>query len=278
MRLAPGLVKVGILLLSLAFTLMLSLSIASLVLPGNLRVEVPEEADWNVQIVGDLLILETDLRIYNGADQDITGFQIRIRVNDSLGNVIADQSGDRYDLPSGTWTDVAVHLDLDLGQMPAETLGQLTFGNGSLGVGVQAGASYFFRLIHVDVDVARQVPVGPLIHGLQVDTAAATLGRLGQEYAVAVPFQFEAEDLLVGQEVEIATILTNSTSSLGGGMQTVALGPVTQGELLVVLSGDAAAHLASEEDELTLKVTIQFLDARMTLEYRFHWSPQEAAP
>ncbi|MCU0862004.1 MAG: hypothetical protein MUE65_06775, partial [Methanomassiliicoccales archaeon] len=88
----------------------------------------------------------------------------------------------------------------------------------------------------------------------------------------------EAEDLLVGQEVEVATILTNSTATLGGGEQTVALGPITQGELLVVLSEDAAAHLAMHEDDLMLKVTVQFLDARMTLEYRFQWRPPEVSP
>lgn len=275
MRIAPVLVKAGIIAISILVPILLLTSIYPLFVPGNIQVDIPESEDWNIELVGSTMVVDIPIRIYNGAPSPITDFRVHLVMNDSHGVVVAEDSTDPLEIGVGRWTDVPVHLDVDLGGIPEETLDAIAFSNETLGMSVGVGASYFNKLIKATVDVGSDMALGPMVSDIELQLDQASIVQHGQEAYLHVPFSFSAQQLLEGHDLALECSLSNSTTLLGASSQSIEIHSSTAGEAVFHLEEGAAQHLLNDEDELVLDAGLEVLGAHLDQSYQSHWYPPE---
>ena len=273
MRLAPGIVKLGIMAVSALIPILLLASIYPLFVPGNIQVDIPETEEWGMEMLGTSMTLDIPLRIYNGASSPITDFSVHLVMNDSRGAVVAEDATYPLDIETGRWTDVPVHLDIDLSSFPTETLEAMAFSNETLGMSVGVAASYFYKLVKANVDVGSDMQIGPLISDIEIDLEHASMVHSGLGADLHVPFSFSAQGLLEGQQFTLECVLSNTSALLDQSSQSIQVSSSTAGEILFHLEQSEAQHLLLHEDDLTVAATFTVLDASLQQSYAFHWTP-----
>lgn len=274
MKIVPLIVKMAVITITLSFYIMLMVNICSLVSPNNIKLEIPPENEWSYTNFENRILIKTNARIYNGANQDITEFQLRLFLMDSQENIISEMQGEKINLKIGEWSDVPINLDIDLNHINEDSLKKLLFEHENLNVKIQAKASFFFRLIRFDFQFNQHIQSGPLIYDISIDTSEIHLINAGQKYILALPIQISSARMINGQSIDIAITLYNSTTMLGQEILAIKIQDVNYDLAQIEISEEAFNHLKKYPDHLTIKMSLKIFEVKKNIEYNFEWEPQ----
>lgn len=273
MRALPAAVKLSLIIVNIIVAIVLVMAAVSLAIPGHINVDLPPEEDWTIGFQGNFFVVDVPLRLYNGASYDLTGLQIGVDIRDQHGGKVVEQVTDPQDVRTGGWTDVPVHFVMDTSAMSQETLQALVFSNDTMRLNVSASVGYFFSLAKGKVVVGQNITLGPLVSDIQADVNSTYLAAHGSHYDLVLPFWFDNRDMLDGQSVQVSGELRNSTAVLGSADQELQMPLTTVEDLAFHLTDQAAAHLESSPDNLTIDLSIDFHGAELGQTYHFAWAP-----
>jgi len=273
MRALPAAVKISLIVVNLLVMVVLVLAVVSIAMPGNLDADLPPESDWNIGFMGNEMVIDVPLRVFNGGSFDITDFQVGVAIEDGLGGYLVQQETAPQDVNAGGWTNAPIHLAIDLNTIPNQTLERIVFTNDTFPLQLSASAGYLFSLANGRIQIGQNVSLGPMVYGLNVDINHSHLVPQSGHVDLVVPFWFSNQDYLDGQILSASGTLRNSTATLGSLQQTYAMPLQGTNSLVFHLSNQAALHLATHSDHLTASLTFDFHGAEMSQTYILDWEP-----
>jgi len=248
--------RVGILAVKLSVAVLVALSILPLLMGGiGIDLEDEEEGDWALD--GSTIRLEAPLMVSNDGFFDITDLLVGFTFKDRDGNVLAVSEMDPVDIPAGRETAVPIEIALDLYDLDRQMRSDLIFNGTDVAFDLSVRVRYTWDLVGMSVDGGSEMGWDALLGDLQV---RSDMAYLGGNHTVVVPFTLYANDMVRGRQASALTECWVSQEYYANVTQTVNLSDNIWEEAVVSLSSEAYDRVMTGEEQLTVRVTLSFLD------------------
>jgi len=259
MRLPLLATRVGILAVKLFVVVLVALSIFPLLMGGiGIDLEDEEEGDWALD--GSTIRLEAPLMVSNDGFFDITDLRVGFTFKDRDGNVLAVSEMAPMDIPAGRETAVPIEIALDLYDLDHQTRSDLIFNGTDIAFDLSVQVRYTWNLVRMSVDGESEMGWDALLGNLQVRSDMAYLREMDGNHTVVVPFTFYANDMVQGGQALALTEYWDSHGYYANVTQAVDLRDNIWEEAVVPLSPEAYDRVMTGEEQLTVRVTLLFLD------------------
>lgn len=266
-------VRLVILVVSLISAAILVLTILPLA-TGGLKIDVPQnDVQWSMD--GDVLHAEVPVNIYNGGYFDIEDFALTIDLTDMDGTHLSNTSSVPTDLASGTWTEIVLPVQFDIGTLPLDKRIDIVFNGTEVRVGIGLDSYFGLRTIHVTMDGSpdQTMSIPALVSNLNIDPGNLRLASSRGGYQLVQPYSFDASDLLTGKDVTVSAVIADPDGTLGSSEMTMTLQQQNQGQMYVPINNSVAAALLSRSDTLTVTASVGFDNITFTRTVRYDWTP-----
>ena len=267
-------VRIGILIVSVITTMLLLLAVVPLAV-GGLDIKFPQDqtTGWTYDNSTSTVSFETPVQISNGGFFDIQEFSVGIRLTDHSGTLISESNSTPTDILAGRTSILNVRMALDLNGIEPSIMRELAFNQTSLNMSLTQSSYYMEHLVNIHIGANRTMDWTPLIDNLQFDLQGMQMQQNGSDYNVQVPYSFDAGDLMVGQQVNVRTILSDAPGVLGTGSDTISIAKHNAGGMKIGISQTAAQQLIMSSDNLSIDVIIDFMGAELRQTYTKQWDP-----
>ncbi|HOE53236.1 MAG TPA: hypothetical protein PKO24_06360 [Methanomassiliicoccales archaeon] len=251
--------RVGILAVKLSVAVLVALSILPLLMGGiGIGLEDEEEGEWTLD--GSTIRLEAPLMVSNDGFFDVTDLRVGFTFKDRDGNVLAVSEMDPVDIPAGRETAVPIEIALDLYDLDRQTRSDLIFNGTDMAFDLSVQAKYTWNLVGMSVDGGSEMGWDALLGDLQVRSDMAYLREMDGNHTVVVPFTLYANDMVRDGQALALTEYWDSQGYYANVTQMVDLSDNIWEEAAVPLSSEAYDRVMTGEEQLTVRVTLFFLD------------------
>jgi hypothetical protein len=225
----------------IAVNLLIALVIVLSILPlasGGLKIDIPNQDVGKPTFTDNKVSFSVPVKIYNGGYFDITDFRMHFVVGQG-GQQITDYLSEPTNIVTGKTTTVNVEFSLDLKQIPNSVLQRIVFEKTVLNLEVGVEAAYTLGLVKASVHTNQTMNWDPLISNFNVQTSQAQVSNNGTNFDISVPYSFDANDIIAGNQMILDATVHDSTSQIGSSSQAINIQNHNQGALKFTVPKDA---------------------------------------
>jgi hypothetical protein len=274
MRWALLSVRLGILVVSIITTMLLLLAVVPLAIGGlDIKLSQGQSDGWTYDNSTNAVSFTAPVQVYNGGFYDIKGFTVGIKLADQTGSVITECESSPTDIVAGRTNLVDIGMKFDLNLIQPSMLKELAFNHTTLNLSLSLSTYYMENLVNIHIGANQTMDWNPLIDNLNVDLPRMELQQNRTAYDILVPYSFDAGDIIVGQQVNVRSTLSDPSGIIGSGKDKVLIDNQNDGGMRMHISQEAAQRLVSSQDTLTVDIIVEFRGVELEQTYGKKWQP-----
>ncbi|MBN1109958.1 MAG: LEA type 2 family protein [Methanomassiliicoccales archaeon] len=264
--------RIAIVAIKLLVALIVVLSILPLIM-GNLHLGLGSEEDIEWAYEDGSLRLTAPFTVDNRGFFDINGVTVDIEMRDQGGGTLIESYGGPMSAPAGRETELQVDIELDLDDLPLETLREMVFEGTSMDLSISISARYTMDLIRFGADIVSDMEWEAMLVDLDLWTEEAAPYYDGAQCSMRIPYSFFSRGWVQGEPVLVTVTFSDSYGYQGEFQELVGANDFVNREAYVPIPQETYDRLTMTGEELNATLSLTFLDCTDTVQENWWWSP-----
>lgn len=260
----------------IAFKVLVAMIVVLSVLPllmGNVSLDLDTDQDSDWRYEDGVMIMRSPLIVENNGYFDINDVTVKFVLMDQNGKVLVRNQDDGTDIPAGGRTTVDLGIVLDLNDMSREDLADIVFNGSDMRFEIGLTAKYSLDLVQGAVSVTSEMNWDPMVRDMDIWTEEARPVYDGVGHFMYIPYSFFANDMVDGQPMLVRVSLEDAMGNVSSVETVVRPESFHQESALVPISIETYDRLTHFSEELSVSLTLGFLDCSKTVTENWGWAP-----